>query len=251
MKQCTKCGRRMLTRNHKRHFDRCTGAGNSASDSQLVSLGRAILYLENNTPEKAVSPLKLSFPDIPSSELWKGYIVARASTSELVAALTPSFSLENCAEEPTQRKRRANEARRWANRFKTFELPDEEKQSKQVREGADRSDHKAQQEKSLWSVPMSTIEVAGESLADTRCPAARPSLVDWMLEGQFYEGETPFPIDQAVSTISTPEWAKEDSDILVSTTGTVAPTCKKENKRPSRWGPELMAINIFNFNKEL
>ncbi|ESN93942.1 hypothetical protein HELRODRAFT_180351 [Helobdella robusta] len=160
MKQCSKCGRRMLTRNHKRHFDRCSGAGNSASDSQLVSLGRAIPYLENSTPEKAVNAWKLSFPGIPSSELWKNYVVARASMSELVAALTPSFSLENCAEEPTQRKRRASEARRWVNQFIAFELPNE-----------------AHQETSLGSVPMSShVEIAGESLVDTPCSTARPSL---------------------------------------------------------------------------
>ncbi|ESN99350.1 hypothetical protein HELRODRAFT_162882 [Helobdella robusta] len=112
--------------------------------------------------------------------------------SELVAALTPSFSLENCAEEPTQRKRRASEARR--------------------------------------SVPMSSrIEFAGESLADTQCPAAIPSLVDWMVEGQFYEREAAFPMDQA---------AQLHQQV-------------KREKRPSRWGPELMAINIPNFNEEL
>ncbi|ESO03833.1 hypothetical protein HELRODRAFT_184267 [Helobdella robusta] len=205
----------------------------SASDSQLVSLGRAIPYLENNTPEKAVNALKLSFPGIPSSELWNSYIVAKASMSELVAALTPSFSLENCAEEPTQRKRRASEARRWANQFIALELPDE-----------------AHQETSLESVPMSShVEVAGESLVDTPCSTVKPSLVDWILGGQVYEGETPFPVDQA-STISTPEWAKEDSDIFPAT-GPAVSKGKKRRKWPSRWGPELMTINVFSFDEEL
>ncbi|ESO06028.1 hypothetical protein HELRODRAFT_160141 [Helobdella robusta] len=213
MKQYSKCGRRMLTRNHKRHFDRCSGAGNSASDSQLVSLGRAIPYLGNSTPEKAVNALKLSFPGIPST-------------------LTLSFSLENCAEEPTQRKRWASEARRWANQFIAFEMPDE-----------------AHQETSLGSVPMSShVEVAGESLVDTPCSTARPSLVDWILEGQVYEGETSFPVDQ-VLTISTPAWAKEDSDILPASSPAVPN--KKGRKRPSRWGPELMAINVSSFDEEL
>ncbi|ESN95407.1 hypothetical protein HELRODRAFT_179481 [Helobdella robusta] len=199
-------------KNDRAKPDRCSGAGNSASDSQLVSLGRAIPYLKNSTPEKAVNALKLSFPGIPSSELWKNYVVARASMSELVAALTPSFSLKNCAEEPTQRKRQASEAKWWVNQFIAFELPDE-----------------AHQETSLGSVPMSShVEI---------------------LEGQVYEGETPFPVDQA-STISTPEWAKEDSDILPAT-GPAVPRGKKGRKKPSRWGPELMAINIPSFDEEL
>ncbi|ESN90896.1 hypothetical protein HELRODRAFT_182479 [Helobdella robusta] len=73
----------------KEYSHAITKANSSPSDSQLVSLGRAVPYCGGNRPEKAVNVLKSSFTDVSSEELWKACIIARAAMSEQERELKP------------------------------------------------------------------------------------------------------------------------------------------------------------------
>ncbi|ESO00449.1 hypothetical protein HELRODRAFT_175882 [Helobdella robusta] len=115
--------------------------------------------------------------------MWKVYIVARAAMSKLVAALTSSFPLENCAEEPAQRMRMARKASWSSNQFVAIKLPNKKEQSKQDRNRTDQSYHEAQRDNTPeWAKEDNELHIviSGIAAPTRRRERKRPSR--WGLE---------------------------------------------------------------------